>query len=342
MPSGMGPFAVAGATEARRFAGGRISLGRRRRRVVRSGVTDDQARYRAVDDEVFALYEAERYDDALEVLRTAGPGLEPWRADLAHVAACLLAAAGRPAEALVELRAAFDEGAWWHPRILVDDDDLAPLAELDGFAELVRRSEERALAAEDSAGEPIVQRPAGDPKGVLVALHGAGEDAADAFQRWSTATDAGLLVVAVESSQRNTPKYRSWPEAAVGDRDIARALAALTPAERELPLVMAGFSAGGRQALRYGLGRAVAFFVVAPAIGPEQLDPALVAEAVGRGVRGTVLLGEDDDDVGENARASFGSLLDAGMAVELVVVPGLGHAFPADFPDRLAKSLSSL
>ncbi len=295
-----------------------------------------------MEDEVFALYGAERYDDALELVRTAGPELDPWRSDLAHVAACLLAAAGRPAEALAELRAALDDGAWWHRRILLDDDDLAPLAELDGFAELVRRSGERAQAAADSAGAPIVQRPNGVPRGVLVALHGAGEDAADACQQWSTATDAGLIVVAVESSQRNTPKYRSWPDAAIGDRDIAGALASLTAAERAQPLTMAGFSAGGRQALQYGLGHAVGFFVVAPAIGPEQLDAALVAGAVDRGVRGSILLGEDDDDVGENARASFASLRSAGLDVDLVVVPELGHAFPADFPGRLAQFFDSI
>jgi hypothetical protein len=86
-------------------------------------VTQERARFRAVEEEVYARYAEHRYADGIALLRAAIPELPGWRADLAHSAACLLSLTGRPAEALAELTAAFDAGAWWHRRILVEDDD---------------------------------------------------------------------------------------------------------------------------------------------------------------------------------------------------------------------------
>lgn len=299
-------------------------------------MADDRAAYRALDDRVIAFYTEHRYDEGVALLRAAAPELPHWRADLAHMAACLLAAAGRPEQALAELRSAFDAGAWWHRRILVDDDDLAPLRDLPGFADLVERSHARATAADAATRPPLVRRPAGAARGLLVALHGAGEDADEAAANWSPAADAGFVVVAPDSSQRNTPTYHSWPDAAAGMRDIAAALAGLPADDRRLPLVAAGFSAGGRQAILWALagdpGRAAHFVAVAPAIGPDHLDPARVAGAVARGVAGTVVLGERDDDVRDGALAAIDGLRRAGLRCDLDLIPDLDHTFPTNLP----------
>lgn len=305
----------------------------------------DRARYRAITDEVIELYVGERYADGVALVRAAIPELPAWHADLAHLAACLLAVSGHPDEALAELRAAFRAGGWWHRRILVDDDDLASLQELDGFAEFVEDSHARAVRASGDARPPVLRRPAGPPIGVLVALHGAGQDADDAMEQWRGALDAGYVLVALESSQRNTPTYRSWPEAAVGTRDITTAFGTLPPDVRRLPLVVAGFSAGGRQAMRWALagwpGEPGRFIAVAPAIDPDHIDYAIASAAAQRGLTGHVILGEADDDVRDEALAALEELREAGLASRLDLVPGLGHDFPADFDDRLRLILAA-
>ncbi|MEO3744062.1 hypothetical protein [Plantactinospora sp. B5E13] len=309
-------------------------------------MTDERAAYQAVSDEAIARYLDQRYAEGADLVRAARSRLPGYRSDLAHLAACLLSRAGRPAEALAELRAAYEAGGWWHRRILVDDDDLAPLHELDGFAELVERSHARATAAGPAARPPLLHRPAGPARGLLVALHGAGQDAHDAVTQWRAAVDAGYLLLALDSSQRNTPTYRSWPDPEVADRDIGEALDRLLPADRELPLVTAGFSAGGRQAVRWALaarpGTPVGFLAMAPAIGPDDLDPGWLPGAVGRGLRGTVLLGAGDDDVRDNALAALDTLRHAGVDCRLDEIPELGHDFPADFASRLPTLLADL
>jgi predicted esterase len=219
--------------------------------------------------------------------------LPAWRADLAHLSACLLAADGRPAEALAELRAAYAEGAWWHRRILLDDDDLAVLRDEPEFTDLARRSHARALAAGAHPLPPLVHRPAGPPRGLLVALHGAGED----------------------------------------------------PGDRRLPVVAAGFSAGGRRAMHWAVagapGGPLGFVAMAPAIRPSHIDAPLVASAAARGRTGMVIVGEDDD-VREDAVATARQLQRPGVACRLEVVTGLGHAFSAGFSGELPAYLDAV
>jgi len=304
-------------------------------------VRDD---YEQVNDTVLELYLAGRYDEALGLVDQALGRIPDRSADLVYSAACVLAAAGRPGEALDRLVAAEARGDWWHRRLLEEDDDLVPLRELDGFAGLLERSAARADASQSEPAAVLVEAPDGDPRGVLVVLHGADQTAAHALAAWRAAVGAGFVLVAVESTQRNTPYYRSWPDPVVADRDVTRAYDGLPASYRSLPLVVGGFSAGGRQALRWALtgepGDPVGFVVVAPAADPGVLPEP--SGAAGRGVRGLVVLGEQDDDVGEDATASYRHLSGAGLRVELDLVPGLGHDYPDDFADRLRAALEPM
>ncbi len=293
--------------------------------------------YDALVDAVLPLYEAGRYDDALARLATAGDGLEPWSADLAHLRACLLSRAGRPEDALATLTAALDDGDWWERRILVDDDDLAALRSLDGFDALVREADARAHAYNSStrADPPVVLRPGGAARGVAVVLHGSGQRAAAAAQTWSAATGAGFVVVAVASSQRSTPNHTSWPRQDLAARDVAHALGFLDDATRALPVLAGGFSAGGRAALLWGLTGdpvpVVRLLVVAPSVAPEQLPDELTP------VPGSIVLGADDAFSGQVHRMTD-QLARAGLKVE--TVEGLGHRYPDDFADRLSAELA--
>lgn len=302
------------------------------------------AAYRELTDQVYDLYGEERYDEALAVAES-GFSRHPDRlADLAYAAACLLAVSGRPDQALDRLLDAERQGAWWHRRLLAEDDDLAGLRALDGFAELVDRSHALAEQAQAEVVAPLVAEPPGPARGVLIVLHGADEAAADAFGQWRSATDDGFVLVAMESSQRNTPMSRSWPDPEVADRDIAHAYAGLTATQQALPLVVGGFSAGARHAIRWALngtpGSPAGFIAHAPAVDPGRLpDPVA---AVARGCIGVILLGDSDDEVGPDAVASYEFLAGAGLTIRLERIEGLGHAFGIDFPARLGQALDEV
>jgi predicted esterase len=296
--------------------------------------------YRALSDSVFALYEAGQQREALALLDDAGAELRPWQAELAHLAACLHGSLGERDEAMTVLSAAHAAGGWWDPSILVEDDDLASLAGLPEFTALVESSEARwaqANAEPDRTGDRLVL-PSGPARGVIVALHGAEEDADDALAAWGSATEVGFVVLAVRSSQRTSPSYRSWPDQERAAVEITDTLATLPMDTRDLPLVAAGFSAGGRVAIHWALSGepcAVAGLIaVAPAVegepghtSAEALEPALL-------IVGT------DDDLSDDVVAAGRTLSGAGFTTD--VVEGLGHRFPDDFRERLATALESL
>jgi dienelactone hydrolase len=295
--------------------------------------------YRGLSDSVFAHYEAGQQREALALLDGTGPELTPWHAEIAHLRACLHGSLDEPEAALAALTGAHAAGGWWDPAVLVEDDDLSSLSAMPEFGALVessRRRWEHANAEPDRSGDRIA-RPSGPARGVLVALHGAEEDADDAIAAWRPAAELGLALLAVRSSRRTSPSYRSWPDQERAGAEIAGALATLPADLRDLPVIAAGFSAGGRVALLWALSAtpsAVAGVVaVAPAVRGEPtrtsgqiLEPALI------------IVGEDDDLVDDVVGAGR-TLSGAGFTTD--VVAGLGHRFPDDFPRRLATALDS-
>jgi predicted esterase len=313
-------------------------------------VDTPEQRYEDLADRVFTLYTEGRQRAALDLLAQPDPELEPWSAELAHSAACLHGSLGDPAAALQVLRTASQGGAWWDPSILTDDDDLAALQSLPEFQELV------ALSATRRSADPrpaLIQLPpdeydpvlraaaAGDHVvrvgGVVVALHGAGQTAARAAADWAGVLELGYALVSVESSQRMSPMYRTWPDPELAREDIARALAQLPEELRGLPLIAAGFSAGGRAALDWALTgqpeRAAGVVVLAPALR------ALPAEAQGSLSPATILIGAEDDllEVVDDAAAQLTSL---GLTIHKL--PGLGHEVPAGLTDHLRALLPGI
>lgn len=281
-----------------------------------------QQRYDALVDEVFRFYEQGRLTGALDAIRTADADLAPWRAELAHTEACILGADHRPTEALHVLQAAFAEGAWWHRKILTEDDDLAALRDLPGFAELVEQADQRRAAETDLPGEHLLERPDDETRGVLVALHGAGQRAEHARRDWSAALDRGYAVLAVESTQRMSPRYRTWPDQELAAKDIAAAIETLPEDLRSGPFIAAGFSAGARAALLWALTDkptpATGVVVLAPVIGGVDL-PA------GKELSPAVAFYGSEDDLIEHAPA-----IERLPGFSVQVIQGLGHTFPKD------------
>lgn len=301
---------------------------------------DARSKYRRLSDEVFRLYAAGRQDKALELIDdNAGP-LSPWSAELAYLAACLHGSLGDHDAAVRTLVDATAEDAWWDPDILREDDDLDGARELPEFDVVLEASRHRwheHTGSDDRSGD-VLAEPSAPAHAVLVALHGAEQDADDALTSWKPALRCGIAVHAVQSSQRASPRYRDW-------RDHARAAAELTAAHetlpdhlRALPVIAAGFSAGGRVALRWAAGGdpypVAGMIAVAPAVAPEdqpapdgcRLSPA------------RILIGSEDDLLDGVAPVAEG-LREHGFSIE--VVPALGHTFPADFPTRLMTLLNA-
>ncbi|MEV8377409.1 alpha/beta hydrolase [Kribbella sp. NPDC056861] len=289
-------------------------------------------RYDHLTDRVSALYDEGLQQVALDLLDSAGADLAPWTAELAHLRACLLGSIGESTKALVALQEASAAGAWWEEGILTEDDDLAALQYLPAFQAVVELSRARKVTAEDP---PLISY-SENPCGVVVALHGAGQRAGHAMRDWAAVLDLGYALVCVESSQLMSPMYRTWPDPAESAKDIARALSHLPEQLRDLPLIAAGFSAGGRAALNWAVEAdpepAAGVVVLAPALRalPDKAQQALSPASI--------LIGTADEllEVVDTAEPRLSAL---GLTVDRI--PGLAHEFPQDFAARLGTVLPS-
>ncbi len=293
-----------------------------------------ESRYDQLTDRVAALYDEGLQQVALDLLDAAEPDLQPWAAELAHLRACLHGSLGESTEALTALQQASDAGGWWDEGILTDDDDLAALRPLPAFQRLVALSRDRKITSQDAP--PIELPTQAAPCGVVVALHGAGQRASHVMRDWAGVLDLGYALVGVESSQLMSPMYRTWPDPVEAAADIARALTHLPTELRELPLIAAGFSAGGRVAIDWATSADPT-----PVAGVVVLAPALRVvpdKAHGPLSPASILIGTEDDllEVVDDAGKQL-----AGLGFTVDRLPGLGHEIPQDLAVRLVELLPS-
>lgn len=263
---------------------------------------------------LFQAYGEGRYRDALDLARQV-QSAHPSRAARAdYWTACLLCKLGRPDEALHALQASLDQGRWANPLRLRTDDDFDPLR---GNPELTRIIEEcerrRDLQQRDVRPELRVLAPAFPappvPAGARITLEGPHEYA------WAMAAK------------------ESWPTI----MELRRAYA-FDP-ER---LVLGGASQGARlavaMAVRGAPMRSRGFIALVGAPPVDRLLTTPIPVAAAADVRGVFITGEVDFARADVERA-HAVLREAGMAVRLEVVPGLGHAYPTDFGERLTAAL---
>ncbi|MFG1813166.1 alpha/beta hydrolase [Kribbella sp. NPDC049174] len=293
-----------------------------------------EAEYDALIDRAALLYEQGRYQEALAEADQADDSILPWLAEVTHLRACLLAVLGHPDQALAALQSAATAGAWWDDTLLTEDDDLATLQSLPGFTDLLESSRSLRAAARPERVEPVLRLPTGDVRGVVVALHGAGQRATHAARDWASVTTLGYALVCVESSQLMSPRYRTWPDPERSRDDVARALTRLPTELQSAPLIAAGFSAGGRVALDWALTAQPQ-----PVAGVVVLAPALrqLPTEAHRALEPAVVLMGTDDDLREVIEDAGEQLRGFGVSVEWL--PGVAHEFPTDFADRLQDIL---
>jgi hypothetical protein len=299
----------------------------------------DHERYGDLLDLVLGLYHEQRYAEGLAQVRAVAGDLPAHRSDTAQLAACLLALDGRPDEALAELRAAVDDGGWWARQVLEGDDDLAPLAALAGFSDLVAAADRRCHEAQRSTLETVVVGSLESARALLVVLHGANSDGPRTAPTWRPLATDGVVLLAPTSWQRTTPTHRTWLDATTQWCDVSE----IPLPDATVPVVVGGFSAGGRQAMQWATRPADlvpgAFLAVCPAIDAGRLDRPSLSRAAARGVGGHVVLGAEDDGT-KRALEAVDLMRAEGIEVTVDVVDGLGHDYPDDFVERARPVLA--
>lgn len=308
----------------------------------------------ALLNRAYQLYQMEEYVQALDLL-TREAGQFPEQAQTLYFwRICLAARARRMALAIQLLGEALAAGHWYPEAQLRGEEDLEPLQGLAEFEKLVEVSRQRHAAVQAKAVpllltlEPEKESPADLPSPpLLLALHGNRSNARSAVDHWRPAVDLGWLLALPQSSQVGGPEAYIWDDRDWAEREIKEHYAALREQQVFDPrrVVVGGFSLGGELAIWLALSGAIearGFIAVGPG-GPLMREPdnwiPLIEAGQSRGLRGYIVLGEQDAFCHDSAQALTQMLWARDIPCQLEVHPGLGHSFPREFRRSLARAL---
>jgi predicted esterase len=256
---------------------------------------------------------------------------------------------GRPREALDALDTALAAGCRYRREWLEGNKSLASLSESPRFRAIVDRAEARYQQDAAAARPKLTFAMPDDPPDafgypLLLVLHGNNSNASETAPNWTTMADAGWVVAVPQSSEIGmTPDSYVW-------NDRERTAAELTTHLEKVKhsteidigrIILAGFSMGATQAIALPLVGKIKVRGILPVAAwlPHIREfTALIEGGAGRMLRSYIVVGDQDPSyAGSQALAEL--MRSRRMRTQLDVRPGLGHYYPGDMPETLARAL---
>ena len=289
-------------------------------------------------ERVLELYRGGEHTSALSLAESGFEQFPNRRATLTYWCACLKSLLGDPASALEDFEDGLAAGLWWAEPMLREDADLDSVRRLDAFAPLLAESGRRWRETMSKASPPPSIVPAADAhRATLVVLQGGSGPVDEVAHQWRAAADLGCTVLVPGRGQPSTSDgdHANWYDE---DRTDERVGTALDGVDHRT-LLIAGYSAGGREALRMGLAGSPVGAAGLLLFGPAPLRrPADVLAPARRGLRVWTFVGAEDWLL-DQVLATDQALRDAGVEVLEHRAANVGHVVPDNLADLLPTAL---
>jgi predicted esterase len=302
-------------------------------------------------NELIADYQQKAYDKVLNRLDEEGGEFPDMEWALRYLQADIAACRGEDGLALTILDGMMAEGLWM-PDPAWDDRVFDKLREQKGFQDLRQKSDVlRQQAQSGTFPEMLVSVPTQTEDRnipLLIAMHGNNSTNEAIADYYRPAVSWGWLLALPRSSRVFSPGAYSWyrGDVELAEQEIRDHISTLKKAYRidTSRVAISGFSLGGELAILLALQHeAKGFIAIAPG-GPRMRDVSLwepwIEKAKGTGLRGCILLGEQDNpDLVSGTRKLVDRLNQLGIDCRMDSFPVLAHEYPEDFPVRLKKML---
>ena len=304
--------------------------------------------------QLFQLYQSGEYAQALDLATRAASRFPTEALRIYYWRICMASLIKETALALQLLEEALEAGFWYAEAQLREDPDLQSLQGLPRFEQLVEICRKRQAEAQARAAPALITlQPEGQcqadrqPCPLLLAFHGNNRDAEYSAGFWRSAVSKGWLLALPQSSQVGGPDGYVWNDRDWAVREIQEHVATLCEQYAVDPdrVVVAGFSMGGELAIWLALSGTIevcGFIAVGP-VGPYMNEPdnwvPLIEASQARGLRGYMVVGEQDIFCYEGTQALAAMLRSRNIPCELEVHPNLGHDFPPEFQQSLIRAL---
>jgi predicted esterase len=306
-----------------------------------------------LERQLYQLYQSREYAQALDLATRAASRFPTEAWTVYNWRICMASLINETALALQLLEEALKAGLWYAEAQLREDPDLQPLQGLPEFERLVEECRKRQAEAQAQAAPDLITlQPEGgcqaglQPCPLLLALHGNHKTAEGSVGFWRSAVSEGWLLALPQSSQVGGPDGYVWNDQDWAVREIQEHYATLFEQYAVDPdrVIVAGFSRGGELAIWLALSGTVearGFIAVGPG-GPFTNEPdkwvPLIEASRGPGLRGYLIVGEQDVFCYEGTLALAELLRSRDFPCELEVHPNLGHDFPPEFQQSLSRA----
>jgi phospholipase/carboxylesterase len=302
---------------------------------------------RTLRQEMMARYELHDWKGAIEIGHKLAK-FSPTDGGVAYDLSCLYALSGDKKSAVAWLDKSVDRGYLNHQHMRLDS-DLATIRQESGFKAAVKKAEEKAEALFEAALNvpPVVVVPpkldsaVGHP--LIIALHGFGGRPQGIASVWTdAAAKAGAIVAAPRGILPVGERGFSWGSVDQTNRVVFETIKRVAARHKvdASKVILTGFSQGGFMSFNLGLGHPGKFRGVIPVAGRYDPEMApLPRHAAMTTPAFYLMVGSEDRALSSNRQAAS-VLRSNGFRTEMVVFPGVGHAFPDDASKELSKALA--
>lgn len=306
--------------------------------------------FNALQQQLMTLYQAKYYTEAFELVEREQINFPDRTHDTAYWRVCMHALLGKQTEALQLLQQTLASGDWFAPDMLMHDSDLVSLQSLPEFRAMLEVCRQRLAASRrDVRSELLVRQPATpvDKLPLLMVFHGNNGNARATVEHWEGVTAQGWLLALPQSSQIVGPGAFVWDKREMGTGEAREHLTALSGKHALDPerVVLGGFSMGGGQAVWMALHQSIkasGFVVLGPYLTAAELEalPALLTNQRPAGLRGSIIVGEEDSECLEVSRKVVAIMREHNLPCELEILPNMHHSYPAGFVKYVSKGLA--
>lgn len=306
--------------------------------------------YHDLDKQLIKLFEEKEYQQVLAVVEQEQANFPTHLLDFLYWRISIVNLLGKQELALQLFRTAIEQGSWFVPDWMVQDEDLASLRPLPEFQELLSICRQHQAAAQAKSCPDLLVIPS-DPQiatpPMLITLHGNMGNMHDTAEEWCAITTRGWLLAVPQSSQMIGQTAYVWNDRERGVHEVCTHFAALNEKHAVDPgrVLLGGFSKGGGLAIWMALHQLVpvrGFVVLGPSLTNDEFDAlsSLLTRHKPTGIRGFIIAGEEDKHCLQVSRQVLELMRTHKLPCELEILPGLGHEYPPDFSEYVAKGLA--
>jgi predicted esterase len=305
---------------------------------------DDRLRYRALQRKSTELYNAGKYQEAINIDKDRVTEFPELKSSTYY---SLIAAASKMENYDLSckfLKEILDDGRWYSEMILRQSPSLNPLQGMPEFEILVNLSVNRSKQFSKTENITVIPDAADPPFPLMLSLHGCGGFIKDEYEHWKPIVNQGYILGIPRSNNLfwSGMDNAYWLDYDSSVKEIRNYITGLNIDNNidENRLLLGGFSQGGGIALQIALTGdipAYGFVVVAPGGGMiDELDKwqSLIDESKNRELCGMIIRGTEDLAIPRDKLHDLTKMLnDNGIPCKFLEIPDLGHWYPPDLVD---------